>query len=87
MAIKTYRGIVKNQAIVLVDGSPSIPEGTEVVVTAIEPEPERGSSSALLAAMDGEPHVPSEWVDELEALIAEGQRPPSFEHPFDDPKK
>ncbi len=86
MSTKTYRGIVRNQAIVLLDGSPPIPEGTEVLVTAMEPEPEPGSSAALLAAMDSEPHVPSEWVDELEALIAEGQRTPSSEHPFDDPK-
>ena len=84
MANKGYRGIVRNQAIVLLDGPATIPDGTEVLVTPIEPSP--GSSAALLAAMDSEPHVPSEWVDELEALIAEGQRPPSFEHPFDDPK-
>jgi hypothetical protein len=85
MAARTYRGIVRNQTIVLLDGPPQIREGTEVLVTAIETKPEPGSSAALLAAMDSEPHVPSEWVDELEALIAECQRPPSFEHPFDDP--
>jgi hypothetical protein len=79
----TYRGIVKNQAIVLAEGAPAIPEGTEVLVTPIDSSP--GSPAAILAAMDSEPHVPSEWVDELEALIAEGQRPPSIEGPFDDP--
>ena len=84
VSTKSYRGIVRNHAIVLLDKSPPIPEGTEVLVTPIESSP--GSSAALLAAMDSEPHVPSEWVDELEALIAEGQRPPSFEHPFDDSK-
>jgi hypothetical protein len=84
MATKTFRGVVRNQEIVLEEGSPALPDGTEVLVTPIEPDV--GSSAALLAAMDSEPHVPSEWVDELEALIAEGQRPPSFEHPFDDSK-
>jgi len=84
MANQAYRGIVRNNAIILLDASPAIPEGTEVLITPVEPSP--GSSAALLAAMDSEPHVPSEWVDELEALIAEGQRPPSFEHPFDDAK-
>ena len=81
MPTKTYRGIVRNQTIVLSDGSPALPEGAEVLITAIEPK--AGSSAALLAAMDSDPHVPSEWVDELETLIAEGQRPPSSEHPFD----
>ncbi len=84
MPNKGYRGIVRNQAIVLLDGPAALPDGTEVFVTPIEPN--AGSSAALLAAMDSEPHVPAEWVDELEALIAEGQRPPSFEHPFDDRK-
>jgi hypothetical protein len=84
MATKTFRGVVRNQEIVLEEGSPALPDGTEVLVTPIEPD--AGSSAALLAAMDSEPHVPSEWVDELEALIAEGQRPPSYEHPFDDSK-
>ena len=81
VSTKSYRGIVRNHAIVLLDKSPPIPEGTEVLVTPVEPA--IGSSEAILAAMDCEPHVPSEWVDELEALIAGGQRPPSFEHPFD----
>ena len=79
MTTKTYRGTVRNQTIILLDGSATIPEGTEVLITPIDPvpvDPVPGSSAALLAAMDSEPHVPSEWVDELEALIAEGQRPP-----------
>ena len=82
--MKAFRGVVRNQEIVLEEGSPVLPDGTEVLVTPIETNP--GSSAALLAVMDSEPHVPSEWVDELEALIAEGQRPPSVEHPFDDSK-
>jgi hypothetical protein len=57
-------------------------EGTEVLVTPLAPEP--GTPAAVLAAMASEPHVPSEWVDELERLIAEGQRPPSAINPFDE---
>jgi hypothetical protein len=33
MAAKTFRGIVRNQTIVLTDGSPEISEGTEVLIT------------------------------------------------------
>jgi hypothetical protein len=80
--MKTFRGIVKNQAIVLIEGAPAIPEGTEVLFTPIDSTP--GSPAAILAAMDSEPHVPAEWVDELEALIADGQQPPSMEATFDD---
>jgi hypothetical protein len=52
-----------------------LPDGTEVLVTPLSPEP--GTSAAVLAAMAAEPHVPGAWVDELEQLIAEGQRPSS----------
>jgi hypothetical protein len=81
--MQSFRGVVKNRAIVLMDGAPTIPEGTEVIVTPIESA--QGSSAAIIAAMDSEPHVPSEWVDELEALTEDGQRHPSSERPFDDP--
>jgi hypothetical protein len=83
MPHKTYRGTVRNQMIVLSDGPSAIPDGTEVLVTPIDCA--RGSSAAILAVMDSEPHIPPEWVDELEAHIAEGQRPPSAERPFDNP--
>src|SRR5260370_41474736 len=33
MSTKTFRGTVRNQTIVLTDGSPEISEGTEVLVT------------------------------------------------------
>ena len=60
-------------------------EGTEVVVTPVSDV--RGSSEAIIAAMEAAPEVPSEWVDELEQLIAEGQRTPappvSFDHETD----
>jgi len=66
--MQTFRGVVKNRAIILIDGAPAIPEGTEVLITPIEST--QGSPAAILAAMDSEPHIPSEWVDELESLMA-----------------
>lgn len=43
-----------------------------------------GSPKAVLAAIDASPRVPSEWVDELERLIADGRRPPTRPEPFPD---
>jgi hypothetical protein len=40
------------------------------------------TSEALLAAMAAAPQVPGAWVDELEELIAQGERAPSREDPF-----
>jgi hypothetical protein len=48
-------------------------EGAQVLVT---PLGMAGSAAAILAATEAPPQVPSEWVDELEELIAEGRRPP-----------
>jgi hypothetical protein len=58
----------------LEQGTP-FPEGTEVLVTPVNAP--CGSGAALVAALESAPKVPAEWVDELEQLIAEGQRPPS----------
>jgi hypothetical protein len=41
-----------------------------------------GTSEAVLAATAAAPPVPTAWVDELEGLIAEGQRAASRENPF-----
>jgi plasmid stability protein len=49
-----------------------------LVEQAISP----GAPQAVLAAAAAAPPVPAAWVDELEALIAEGQRAPSRENPF-----
>jgi hypothetical protein len=60
---------------VLLDQGTTLIEGTEVLVTAVNAP--RSSGAAILAALDKLPKVPPEWVDELEQLIEEGQRPPS----------
>ena len=83
MTSATYRGVVKGGAVVLRQGSVPLAEGTEVIVTPLSPEP--GSPAAVLAAMAAAPQVPAAWVDELEQLIAEGQRPPSPDDPFAEP--
>ena len=79
---ESYRGIVKGGTIVFRAHPSPLADGTEVIVTPLNPEP--GTPAAVLAAMAAEPHVPSEWVDELEQLIAEGQRPPSVLNPFEE---
>jgi hypothetical protein len=80
MSSGTYRGVVKGGTIVLRDSAVPLVDGTEVLVT---PQlPERGTPAAVLTAMAAEPHVPDPWVDELEQLIAEGQRPPAQDNPF-----
>ena len=81
MNAQTLRGVVRNGIIVLQGNMPSLAEGTEVLVTPVQPE--KGSPAAVLAAVAAPPHVPREWVDELEALIAQGQRPPFKGDPFE----
>jgi hypothetical protein len=41
-----------------------------------------GSPATVLAAVAAGPQVPAAWVDELEQIIAEGQRPPVRENPL-----
>jgi hypothetical protein len=70
-----YRGVVRGGVVVLLEPEPTLGEGTEVLVTPVAGQ--RGSPTAVLAAMKAEPQVPAEWVDELEQLIAQGRRPAS----------
>ena len=81
MTVKNYRGVVRDGKVVL-DTDQPLQEGTEVVVTPLNGK--LGSGAAILAALDAAPPVPGEWVDELEALIAEGQRPPATPESFSD---
>ena len=84
MSLLTYHGVVRGLTIFLDAGS-QLPEGSEVVVTPlVTPPPMRGTAAAVLAAMDATPSVPSEWVDEMERLIEEGRRTPTWTAPFFD---
>lgn len=74
MGATKYRGVVRAGAIVLLDPMP-LADGTEVLVTPVGNE--RGSAAAILAAIKSVPKVPSEWVEELEELTAQGLRPRS----------
>ena len=69
----TIRGRVSNGVVVLENGA-GLPNGTPVEVTPLD---ERKGNAALIAAMEAEPHVSKEDVDELLAAIAAGFRPPS----------
>lgn len=77
----TLRGQVKNGVVVFQSGA-ALPDGTLVVVTPLAGA--RGSPAAIIAAMENAPRVPTEWVDELERLIAQGKRPPTTTDPFAD---
>lgn len=79
MTTATYRGKVKAGTVVF-DENVSLKDGTEVLVTLVPPEP--GTGAAVVAAMEAGPQVPRPWVDELERLIEEGQRPPLQGDPF-----
>jgi hypothetical protein len=79
VASESYRGIVRQGTVLVLDEMP-LAEGTEVLITPIAGE--TNNSAAVLAAVNGPPHVPAAWVDELEQLIAEGQRPPTRDDPF-----
>jgi hypothetical protein len=81
MRSEAYFGVVHAGVITLKDNA-MLSEGTEVLVTPIDSTV--GDPKALIAALDKAPKVPPEWVDELEALIAEGQRPATYEDPFAD---
>jgi hypothetical protein len=82
MSNGTYRGVVRGGTVVLLELETPLAEGTEVIVTPIPPAP--GTAAAVLAAVEAPPHVPVEWVDELEALIAAGWRAPTHNNPFAD---
>jgi len=74
MTPTTYHGVVRG-GVVQLDAGVSLADGTEVNVTPAEKPVPNGP--ALVAALAAGPHVPKEWVDELERLINEGERPPS----------
>ncbi len=71
MTTATYRGIVRGGTVVLLDEETGLTEGTEVLVTPVPVA--SGTAAAVLAAVDAAPHVPPEWVDDLERLIADGR--------------
>ncbi|HEY2911262.1 MAG TPA: hypothetical protein VGI99_13515 [Gemmataceae bacterium] len=73
MATGVYRGVVRG-GVVMLDEATALSDGTEVTVTPLAKPMRNGP--ALVAAMTAAPQVPKEWVEELERLIEEGQRPP-----------
>lgn len=81
MTAAIYRGTVRNGTIVLDHGA-QLKDGVEVIVTPVAATP--GSTKSVLEALDATPPVPSEWVDELEELIAAGRRPQSHPDLFTD---
>jgi hypothetical protein len=74
----TIRGHVNNGVVVL-ENAAALPNGTPVEVTPLK---EPGNNAALIAAMEAEPHVSQEDVDELLRAIAAGKRPAVPIDPF-----
>jgi len=54
----------------------------DYVLRLVEQAITPGTPAALLATLATAPQVPSAWVDELEALIAQGERAASREDLF-----
>src|SRR5439155_19482247 len=79
MANASYRGVVRQGTVQLLEKA-LLAEGTEVLVTPLSNR--QGTPAAVLAALAAAPAVPVAWVDELEQLISEGQRPPTRDDPF-----
>ncbi len=79
MATATYRGIIRDGKVELLE-QVTLAAGTEVVVTPSASA--AGTSAAVLSALEDSPPVPEEWVDDLDALIAEGRRPANRIDPF-----
>lgn len=79
MTNAAYRGVIRGGMVVLLDKDTPLKDGTEVLVTPVS-EP-RGSPARVVAAVESAPHVPAEWVDELEQLIAQGRCPPARPDP------
>jgi hypothetical protein len=82
MASASFRGVVQGGVVVLRNAGDDLADRTEVVVTPLPGE--TGSPVAVLAAVNNPPHVPPEWVDELDDRIALGRRPPAKPNPFPD---
>lgn len=66
-----YRGIVHNGSVHFGAPMPLL-DGSLVDVVPIAKPHE--TTSAMLETLQKQPPIPLEWVDELEALIAEGDR-------------
>jgi hypothetical protein len=81
MTNNSHRGVVRGGTIVLLEKAATLAEGTEVLIT---PVGKPGTAAAVVAAVNAPPHVPPEWVDELEELIAAGRRPPARNHSFEE---
>ena len=75
----TVQGHVKN-GVVILDNATGLPDGTLVLVTPLSHEP--GDPLAVIAAMEAEPHLSLQDVDELQRAIAAGKRPGAPIDPF-----
>ena len=74
----TYRGVARGKTIELEEALPFVDgQPVSVSVELLPVQPAAGSPEAVRHAMRQPPHLRPEDVDELEALIREGQLPVS----------
>ncbi|MCH8044151.1 MAG: hypothetical protein IID44_10590 [Planctomycetes bacterium] len=80
MSIGPYEGVVRGDAIVLLQGDLKLAEGTKVLITPVGAEV--GSQQAVLAAISGEPHVRASDVELMQSMIDQASRPLAAIEPF-----
>lgn len=90
----TYKGVVRGNVVELEEGV-QLPEGITVEVVVKEQDTKslspsgypKGSSQAILSALDTPPHCTGEDVDGLMKAIEEGKKVVRFEGVFDRKEK
>ena len=75
----TLLGRVENGVVVFNNGA-TLPDGTPVQVTPLPDE--ASNASAVIAAMESEPHLTCDDIAELDRAIAAGKRPAAAIDPF-----
>jgi hypothetical protein len=65
-----------HNGVVVLQSADDLPEGTLVQVTPLASLPSISNSAAVIAAMEAEPHLSPEDIDELNRAIAAGKRCP-----------
>ncbi len=78
---ETFRGVMKDHNLVVLEHPLPLPDGTPVEVTPLPRAP--GTPEAVRAAMSSAPKLTAEDVAELDRVIAEGKRPPANIDPFE----
>lgn len=69
MSTTCFRGRLRGGTVVLLDEAVSLPDGTYVTVTPLDPQP--GNGAAIVAALAEAPKLPEEDVKEFDRFLTE----------------